>query len=164
MPSYARGPWLAPAPGSRPVLGRVSGSRVRLHKRLTGQNSFQTVLIGVLEPGGEGTTLRGRVGMHPGAIGYMAVYFAVAAIGSVYLGVSAARGGAGGGPLWAVIVPLAVLALGLMVVAGGAGVVWLGRNQARDEDEFLLTFVMEVLAARKELPAEPAAAPDTGRI
>jgi len=146
---------LHPVPGSQPVIGRLAGLRMRLRKRLPGENSFQAVLLGTLEPRGEGTAVRCRVGMHPGVAGCMIVWVAAAGLGSAAMAVNLARGGAGGGPLWAVVVPVLVAMFGVIMVAFGGGVVWLGRQSAHGEDVFLVAFVADVIAARRGPEAEP---------
>ena len=46
--------------GSKPVIGRVFRRWVCLRKRIGYRNSFQTFLIGRVEPHGEGSVFRGK--------------------------------------------------------------------------------------------------------
>jgi hypothetical protein len=125
---------------TKPVVGRVSGRSVRLRKRIGYRNSFQTYLMGTLEPHGEGSVFRGTCGVHPLVTAFMVAWFA----GVVLLGgamfVPALRGPVGGGE------PFALMVSSLMV-AFGAALVWFGRYLARGEEQFLVIFVAEVLGA-----------------
>jgi hypothetical protein len=114
---------------------------VRLRKRISYRNSFQTFLIGSLEGRDGATVFRGRAGMHPLVIGFMAVWFGLLALigGAAFV---ATVGGLIAGqsqPLGAIIP--------LLMAAFGVGLVWFGRWLARGEEAFLVAFVAEVIAA-----------------
>lgn len=135
--------------GSRPVIGRVAHGSVRLRKRIEYRNSFQTILTARLEQSGDGTLLRGRAGMSAVTFGFMVVWVsAVMAISVLVLL-------AGDGKLTGLLLPLVMLAF-------GAGLVWLGRWLARNEAEFLIGFVSEAIAARRAQPTGGGAAPELG--
>jgi hypothetical protein len=143
--------------GSKPVVGRVSGRFVRLHTRIGYRNSFQTCLTGTLEPRGEGTVFRGRMGLHPLVTIFLAVWFAGAVVIGATLFVTAVRNPIGGGRDY----------VGLFVPPGllgfGVALVWIGRYLARGEERFLVAFVAEVLGSPGETHAGPRAAADRPR-
>lgn len=143
--------------GSKPVAGRVAGHRVRLRKRIGYRNSFQTFLVGTLDPEGGGTVFRGTLGMHPLVRGFMAVWFGGVAVGCAAAAVAAVAAWAGGGAFPAgVAVPPLMAAFGLALVR-------LGRYLARGEAEFLADFLTAALVPRSERPdAEPGAAAGGG--
>jgi hypothetical protein len=143
--------------GSRPVVGRVAGRSVRLRKRIGYRNSFQTFLTGTLEPRGEGTAFRARAGMHPFVAAFMAVWFAAILLIGGPVFVAAVRGvAAEANGLVGLLAPPLMLVCGLLLV-------WFGRYLARGEEQFLVSFVAEVLGARGEAEAEAGAGGDPPR-
>jgi hypothetical protein len=132
--------WLFFAFGSKPVIGWVFRRRVFLRKRIGYRNSFQTILIGRVEPHGEGSVLRGTARIHPVVVVGMTVWFGALVCGGVMYCVAWVQGGLVGDP------PLGLAALALMGVFG-ALVVLLGRYLARAEWQFLVAFLAGLLEA-----------------
>ncbi len=134
--------------GSRHVIGRVSRLTVRLRKRIWYRNSFQTFLTGYFERRGNSTVFIGQTGLHPFALLFLVVWFGSLLIIGVSTVVfeqvtnqSRLLGCAG-----------LVLMIGLMV-----GIVWSGRWLARDEEQFLIAFLAEVIAANPSPDSIPQA-------
>lgn len=130
--------------GTKAVAGRVAGRSVRLRKRnpLPAWNSFQTFLVGTLEPLAGGTRLRGSLGMHPAvragvAAGAGLAGVAGGATATVVIGRWLSAGGSF--PGWAVIPPLVAA-----VITTGVG---FGRYMARDESAFLVAFLVATLGS-----------------
>ncbi len=140
------------AAGSKPVIGSVTGPAVWLRKRIRYRNALQTILVGTFEEHVAGTRFRGRTGIRWLTRVVLTIWFAgVTALGAWTCILVHARGGNPAGLLMA---PL--------MLALGAGIVWLGRWLARDEDAFLVAFVAHVIDAREDntaganVPTEPA--------
>jgi hypothetical protein len=107
--------------GSKSVVGRVSGRSVRLHRRISYQNSFQTFLTGTLEAHGEGCAFRGTAGMHPLVTAFVVVWFAgIVLIGGAVFVAAVRRLVMGAGE------PVGLIVTPLMVVFG-VFMVWFGR-------------------------------------
>jgi hypothetical protein len=133
--------------GSKPVIGSVSGTSLRLYKRITYRNSFQSQLTATLQPSADGTVISGTVGMHPVTIVFMILWFGLLSLlgGTVFL-VTLRRmlfdEATQPSDAWTgVVIPLLMFAFGI-------GLVGFGRHLARDEARFLTDFVMRTLKAR----------------
>lgn len=134
--------------GSKPVIGRVTESSLRLRKRIKYRNSFQSFLTATLRRDNGGTIISGRVAMHPFVRVFMFIWFGggiliggtifVIAIGSMVFGSGRQPEGA-----WLGIVMPPVL------LAFGYGLVRFGRYLARHEATFLTDFLIETLEAYK---------------
>ena len=129
--------------GGKPVVGRVDERSFRLRLRLKYRNSFQTFLFGTIVEDGRSTRLRCRVGMHPIAAAFMALWLTAVA-GLMISALSALGDEAEIGLLLGV--PVAMIAF-------GGGLVWLGRWLARDERRRLISFLEQMLAARLDRPS-----------
>jgi hypothetical protein len=120
-------------PETKPVVGSVVGRWVRLRKRLWYQNSFQTILDGVLYDHAGGTRFEATGRMHWGVRIFMVIWFSIAGFGFIKA--------MGGWPeKWeqALLLPLGV--------ALWASCRWL----ARHERTYLAAFVAEVIGDRPE--------------
>jgi hypothetical protein len=129
--------------GSKAVSGRVSGTSVRLRKRVRYENPFQTVLRGSLERHGDGSVFRGSAGVAPFVAAFMALWFAGAVVigGTVFavFGVLALLGRLTGREmLMGLGIPPLVLVFGALFVSAG-------RRLAREDEQFLVSFVAQVL-------------------
>ncbi len=132
--------------GKNPLVGNISDTALRLRRRLAYRNTFQTHLFAVLTPQDTGTHLRCRFGMHPAAMGFLAVWFAFVGIGlAVGFVVAFNLFGIehGNTPLW----PAAIVPVFMAIFA----FVWLklARRLADEDETFLLEFM------RFSLDAEP---------
>jgi hypothetical protein len=131
--------------GSRPLVGHVGESFLRVRKRIGYGNSFQCRLSATLEDEGSRTRLRCRLGMHPSVTLFMAFWFCgVVLIGAEVLVSTAAallRGDASAQAWMGIIGPFGMLAFGVALVA-------FGRFLARNEREFLLNFLRATIDAR----------------
>jgi hypothetical protein len=140
--------------GSKPVIGKVSESSLRLRRRIRYGNSFQTFLTATMRPEPGGTVISGACTMHPLVRIFNVVWFAIVALfgGTLLLatGWNALYGN--GGPsretLWGILIPLVLLSFGI-------GLVRLGRYLARDDPQFLMDFLAQILEARPNTPASP---------
>jgi hypothetical protein len=136
-------------PGSKPVIGSVTGRAVWLRRRIGYRNGFQTILVGTLEEHAAGTRFRGRTGPPRRNRVGLTIWFGGLTLLSVWTCILfLTRGGN----------PLGLLMAPLMLALGGV-IVWLGRWLARDEGAFLSAFAADVLKAREENQAEPWPAP-----
>jgi hypothetical protein len=133
--------------GSKPVIGKVSESSVRLHRRTRYSNSFQTLLTAAMRPEQGGTVISGECAMHPFVRIFMVVWVcALAFIGvTLFLTVGwkalSGRSGDNREALLSVIIPLGMLAFGI-------GLVRFGRYLTRNDPQFLRDFLIQILDAR----------------
>lgn len=135
--------------GSRPVVGRVTESSLRLRKRIGYRNSFQSFLTATMQRGTEGTVISGEVAMHPFVRAFMFVWFSgvvliggtmfIATLGSLLFG-----SGHWAQNSWlGVVIPPVMLAFGY-------GLIRFGRHLARDEAKFLTDFLIQTLDAHEQ--------------
>ena len=126
--------------GGKPIVGRVDERSFRLRLRLKYRNSFQTFLFGTIVEDGRSTRLRCRVGMHPIAAAFMALW--LTAVAGLLI---AALASMGSDPATALI-----LGAPAAMVAFGVALVWLGRWLARDEQRRLVAFLEQTVDARPD--------------
>lgn len=132
--------------GSRPVVGRVTESSLRLRKRIGYRNSFQNHLTATMRPEGGGTLISGDVAMHPFVRVFMFVWFSgVVVIGGMMFLAAVSSLLFGGGNQYqnawlGAIIPPAMLAFGY-------GLVRFSRYLARGETRFLIEFLVHTLDA-----------------
>jgi hypothetical protein len=132
--------------GSKPVVGRVTATSLRLRKRIRYQNSFQNHLAARLRAEAGGTVISGGVAMHPFVRAFMFIWFGgviliggTMFVGAVWTMLSSADGQRQ--HVWmGVVIPPFMLAFGL-------GLVRFGRYLARDETRFLTDFLIQTLNA-----------------
>jgi len=134
---------------SKPVVGHVTRSRLRLRKRIEYRNSFQSHLTATMRPGPEGTIISGEVAMHPVVQAFLFIWFGfvilvglgmlLAAVGSKssHSGVELHNG-------W-----LGAFVISVMLIFG-YGLVRAGRHLARDEGRYLSDFLIRTLDAREQ--------------
>lgn len=140
--------------GSKPVIGKVSESSLRLRRRIRYGNSFQTFLTATMRPEFGGTVISGECAMHPLVRIFNAVWFGIVALfgGTLFLvtGWNALYGSTGPSreALWGMLVPLVLLTFGI-------GLVRLGRYLARSDPQFLMDFLIQTLDARPNTSASP---------
>jgi hypothetical protein len=135
--------------GSRPVVGRVTETSLRLRKRIGYRNSFQSYLAATLRSEAGGTVISGEVAMHPFVRVFMFIWFSgvvliggtmfVATVGTMLFSAGSQHQNAWMG---AVIPPL--------MLAFGFGLVRFGRYLARDETRFLRDFLIQTLDAHAQ--------------
>jgi len=135
--------------GSKPVVGRVTETSLRLRKRIGYRNSFQSFLAATLRPEAGGTVISGEVAMHPFVRVFMLIWFGgviliggtmfVATVGTMLFGSGSQYQNAWMG---AVIPPI--------LLAFGFGLVRFGRYLARDETRFLTGFLIQTLNAHAQ--------------
>ena len=136
--------------GSRPVIGRVTESSIRLRKRIGYRNSFQTFLTATLRWEAGATVISGKVNMHRFVQVFMFIWFT----GAVLIG----------GPMFVVSIASLIpgsthqmpnawmgVVMPPVIVASGYGLVRFGRYLARNEAGFLKDFLMRTLDAREML-------------
>lgn len=135
--------------GSKPVIGRVTETSLRLRKRIGYQNSFQSFLVATLRGEAGGTVISGEFAMHPFVNAFMFVWFGgviliggtgfLAAVGTIFFVSGSQRQTAWMG----VVIPPLMLAFGF-------GLVRFGRYLARDEARFLTDFLAQTLDAKAQ--------------
>jgi hypothetical protein len=133
---------LSAAFGSKPVIGNVSDTSLRLRKRIRYRNGFQTHFSGTMRAEGRGTRISGTFGPHPSTrifalllLGMFGV-FEVVALASLFQEGSSNRNGA----LLALVPP------GMMAMM--YAIFRFGRFLARHEAQFLADFLRRTLTAR----------------
>jgi hypothetical protein len=133
--------------GSNPVIGRVTATSLRIHKRIGYRNSFQTCLTATMRAEAGGTLISGKFGMHPFVRFFMGFWFGgIILIGGSFSVVVAISLFPGSGhyyhDAWMGLVgPPVILAFGI-------GLVRFGRFLTRDESKFLTDFLVHALNAR----------------
>ena len=132
--------WLRGWFGSKPVIGRVSGLTLKLHKRIRYRNSFQRFFTATMRPHDGGTIISGTFGMHPFVRIFMLIWFGglitvgTGLVASVINGSFRSSSGPNGNFLGAAI-PLGMLIFGIGLVRFG---LFLARNEARFITDFLI--------------------------
>jgi len=140
-PLLRSGSWL----GSRPVLGRVGNTSLRLRKRIRYNNGFQTYLMATIEPCGPGARIYGKFDVHYSTRWFYRVWTAFVLFFAAMVSISALsrlRSPASHPEIDGMI-----LLVPFLVLAFVWGVIRLGRYLARDEAEFLAAFIREHLHA-----------------
>jgi hypothetical protein len=139
--------------GSKPVIGYVTESSLRLRKRITYRNSWQRHLTATMRPVGGGTTICGSFSLHRFVRAFMAFWFCgviiFAFVGVVIFVTSLTSGGSGHG-VWVVIVIAPVM------LAFGSALVRFGEFLSRDEGRFLKDFLVRTLNAEERSDHEDA--------
>jgi hypothetical protein len=132
--------------GSRPVIGRVNSSSIRLRKRIGYRNSFQTFLTAAMRPHGTGTIIQGKFSMHTFTRVFMPIWFGgVALFGVAGLLLSIfTRSSAQSPNTWLFL----LIAPGMLLF--GFVLARFGRYLARDEARFLADFLRHTLDANEE--------------
>lgn len=142
--------------GTRPVIGRIRGTRLTARKRIWYRNSFQTYLSAELSDQVNQTLVRCTFSMHPFVTAFMAVWFGgVLLIGGatvvhlLNLFISASAKAPEGS--------VAGIAVPFLMLLFGAGLVAFGRWLASDEETFLLNFLKSagIRAPNVVLPHSP---------
>ena len=134
--------------GSRPVVGQVTESSLRLRKRIGYRNTFQTFLTATMRPEAGGTVISGEFAMHPFVRVFMLIWFGGIIIigGTMFVATASSMlsGSGQGQNTWmGVVIPTAMLAFGF-------GLVRLGRFLARTESRFLTDFLVQTLNAHEQ--------------
>jgi hypothetical protein len=134
--------------GSELVVGSVTGSSMRLRKRISYGNSFQSYLRATMRPEAGGTAISGKIAVHPlvrvamivwfGAIIYLAGPAFLHTVYSILVGSA---------PEYENARVLLVAFPGML--ACGFGLIAFGRHLARDETRFLTEFLLRELDAQE---------------
>jgi hypothetical protein len=144
-------PFWAPF-GGRRLVGRLSGTSLRVRKPVWTNHWLQTRLFATLVDAGDRTRIVCRFTVHPLVKAFMAIWFSGVVLlgGTIFLltlaglMTSSPRSAPGNGERWiGLIVPPAMLLL-------GAALVGFGRWRARDERQYLLDALRAILDARPE--------------
>jgi hypothetical protein len=135
--------------GSNPVVGDANKTEINLRKRISGRNSFQTLLKASLEPDGDGTRLHCDIAKPFFSSVFMACWLGFVGIAWVITLIATFAGANEPASGIAGIVLLPVFA------GFGYTLVLIGQGMARGEDEFLIDFLCRELGARR-LEAPPA--------
>ena len=131
--------------GNRPVIGWLRNNKFTGYRRIYYGNSFRTRVLALFEDNGNGSRIVLRFGVNPFAQAFMAFWFTgVLGIGGTIFifGLQAAISGSEPVGNWiSLVVPP-------LMVAFGIGFYKFGRWLARNEQAFLLDFIMTTLKAR----------------
>ncbi|MBE7211210.1 MAG: hypothetical protein INR65_09340 [Gluconacetobacter diazotrophicus] len=131
-------------PGSRPVVGWTSGTKLRIRKRIWYQNSFQTSMFANMVEQDSHTLIRCHFSMHPFVLAFLVVWFGFVSFFSIATFTMFLSGrlviyqSALQPPWLGLFAPVAMLLFGF-------GMVRFGRYLARNERPFLLDFVCRIL-------------------
>src|ERR1043166_3302047 len=134
--------------GSRPVAGRVDNSSMRLHKRISYNNSFQTFLTATMRPHGAGTVIQGDFAMHPITRRFMPIWFGgVILIGGTGFIISLVAMLRHSSAEQESFLPFLLGPPGMLVF--GYVLICFGRYLARDEAKFITDFVRHTIDANE---------------
>jgi len=124
--------------GSKPVIGSLTETSLRIRKRIRYRNSFQSSLVATLRPEAGGTVISGAVAMDPFVRVFMYIWFGALTLmgGAAFFGAVSEHQDAWVG----VKAPLIMLIFGVALVS-------FGRNLALKENRFLKGFLIETLNA-----------------
>jgi len=108
---------------SKPLRGRIERGSLRLRRRISYRNSFQTHLFATVHDDGRGTRLVGRTGMHPAVAVFMTLWFALVGLGLAIALVALSHDQS---PSWQTLAPMLMIVFGIGLLAGGR---WAARNE-----------------------------------
>jgi len=137
--------------GMRPVMGNVGETSFLLRQRTGYRNSFATVLRGTFEEETRRTRLHCRLSVHPLVRVFMLVWLAGVLAGGCVLGFHAVAPLIHGTTARAGL-PIANIAAPALMFVFGIVLAKVGRNAARDQQDYLIGFLTRRLDAR-ETPA-----------
>jgi len=130
--------------GSRPIVGRVDSSSIRLRKRINYGNSFQTFLTATVRAHDAGTVIQGEFAMHPLTRIFMPVWFGgVLFVGGASYMISVFSKVTHPSPHQEASWPLLLISAGMLVC--GYLVLQFGRYLARYEAAFITEFLRSTL-------------------
>ncbi len=124
--------------GSKPVMAKLGGTKIKLWKRQRGRNSFARFFWGAVVPDTDGSRIEGHFGMDPFVKLFMVFWLASILFG-VFSALIAMPSGANHGRGWAAVVVLA----GLIVL--GALLLKIGQWMTRSEENYLREFLQATL-------------------
>ena len=116
---------------SKQVFGSLEETRLHLRKRIGYRNSFQTHLTATLSPAAGGTALSGTCAMHPFTWIFMALWLGFALISTF----------SPEGP-----------GFGLLLLAFGGLLIWIGLYTTRQETRFLTDFLGQTIQTTERKP------------
>jgi hypothetical protein len=145
------GPWTIVR--THPLMGRVEETSFELRKRINGRNSFQTIARGIFEEESRQTVLRCQFGVRPSVGVFLTAWLAVVVLLGIALVPSAITGLMHGPRPISPDTWMNALGPPLMFCFGIAIVV-LGRFFARNEEDYVVRFLVETLKARQLPPRD----------
>ena len=131
---------------TKPVIGSINGSSLRLRKRIEYRNSFQTSLSAEMHREGTGTAIVGEFAMHPLVVGFMALWFTGVVFFGILAGLAKLASAQPGSTLHASDDAGIVLFVPPGMLIFGIGLVMFGRFLARQEARFITDFLVRTLA------------------
>lgn len=132
----------APIASKSGVVGKIGDTKIRLHKSISGQNSFQTYLFAQLTDDGGRTRLHCRLGLLPSVVAFIVFWFGFVLFIGLRNSVTANAFGEKS------VVEGWWVAPGILA-SFGAALVLVGRYLARDEEKFLIDFLRQTIDARE---------------
>jgi hypothetical protein len=118
--------------GSKPVIGRVTTSSLRLRKRIRYRNSFQSYLTATMRKEGGGSVISGKIAMDPAVWVFLGVWLGLPTLFGGMLSIFAVASMISGhrqpNQWLGVIIPVGMIAFGLALVPIGR---FLARNEGR---------------------------------
>lgn len=108
------------------------------------RNDFKTVLTATMEPFAGGSRIAGRIGPPITAIAFMGCWFSFVSI-FLSFGLFGAFVAASGSERW---IALPFIGIPALMLAMGAGMVWIGRRHGRADQDEILAFLSRTLATR----------------
>lgn len=129
--------WLASALGSRPLIGSLREKTLKVRKRISHRNSFQTFVRAELSSFAGGTRIDCRFGVHWFVLAFVAIwllivgtFFANALMDALNAGFTFAH--------------FPLLLIGLFMLGVGVAIYPMGRYLARNEQDEILQILRDI--------------------
>jgi len=127
--------WFANFRPDKPVIGKVSGRRFQMHKRIYYRNSFMPILHGELIPTSQGTFVRASFRFHILTTMFMVAWFG----GTVFLLLRSVGPVLFGTESWlALVIPVGFLTFGMLLV-------WIGSLLEKPSKAFVIAYLRRIL-------------------
>jgi hypothetical protein len=136
--------------GSKKILGKIDGNKIRLQKRRYYHNSFSPYFYAMVSPDSHGTRIEGHFDCLPFVKIFMRIWLGIVVVVAGITLVLTLKDHLGGRAHLAgedytvVLVPQGMVLFGLLLPRFGR---WLGRN----EESYILDFLQRTLPARMEI-------------
>jgi hypothetical protein len=127
--------------GSKPVMAKIDGEKIKLWKRRYYRNGFAPFFFGTISPAGQGARIEGYFGMDPFVKVFMVFWlgFVLFVCGSVLIATLSH-------PFHARDLPAFIIPPGMLIF--GIALPKIGAWMARSEEKYLREFLETTLAAR----------------
>jgi hypothetical protein len=127
--------------GSKPVMAKIDGKKIKLWKRRYYRNSFAPFFFGTISPQAQGSLIEGHFGMDPFVKAFMVFW-----LGSVLVACVSVLIATLSHPFHARDLPAFIIPPGMIIF--GIALPKIGSWMARSEDKYLREFLETTLAAQ----------------